>query len=39
MCGEEIVSINRQLDPSDLNPVLSTSFYISDENSMIVSQH
>ena len=37
--GEEITSINGQLDPSHPNPVLSTNVYISDEDYRIASFH
>eukprot|EP00731_Ephydatia_muelleri_P019736 Em0012g561a len=34
--GEQIDSINGQLDPTDPSPVLSTNFYVSDEDPNIV---
>ena len=36
--GEQIDSINGQLDPTDPSPVLSTNFYVSDEDPNIVSE-
>ena len=35
--GEDIVNINGWLDPSDPNPLLSTNFYVSEEDPNIVS--
>ena len=36
--GEQMDSINGQLDPTDPSPVLSTNFYVSDEDPNIVSE-